>query len=146
MKTPNNLAVVIARKSNQCSIPNICRNIHVSIGALITAESKSLLDKGFIPVIAHPERNLDLQKAPLTQIRKYTDMGCKLQSNILSMFELYGKRVKQYMEALLTTDLISYLGTDMHNADISIDSYKKAFEEIMLKTGRNRFLSFFKED
>lgn len=70
--------------------------------------------KGYIPVIAHPERyryyHHDEQ-----QYRKLIDLGCQLQLNLLSLVSHYGRDVKKAAFRLLDKQWVSYLGTDLHH-------------------------------
>ncbi len=67
----------------------------------------------YIPVLAHPERYLYLEK-DLKQLDVFLKHGCKMQSNILSFAGYYGSREKELAKRILEADLINFLGTDMH--------------------------------
>jgi protein-tyrosine phosphatase len=99
-----------------------------------------IIERGYIPIIAHPERNIVLQK-DLSYIKKYRTMGCEIQCNILSMFGTYGKREQNYIEELLVNNLVNYLGTDMHSAKVPISHYQEAFSMIRSKVGNHGFMS-----
>jgi len=72
-----------------------------------------LLDKGWIPVIAHIERykNLFLEKE---SYKKLKEMGCKFQINAYSICEEEDERIKQITRYLLDKKYADFLGTDAH--------------------------------
>jgi len=70
--------------------------------------------KGFQPVLAHPERYNFYHRA-FSKYERFTDLGCLLQVNLLSLLGYYGKPVKQVAEKLIASEMVSLLGTDMHH-------------------------------
>lgn len=80
--------------------------------------------KGFIPVMAHPERYTYYYKHP----RRYDALhqaGALFQINVLSLAGAYGKEQLKMAEYLIDKGYVDFLGTDLHNvrhADI-IDEY-----------------------
>lgn len=73
-----------------------------------------LRTKGYIPIFAHPERYMYLAN-DMENYRSIKDMGCLLQANILSFTGYYGKPVKEVAEALAKKEMLSFIGTDLHN-------------------------------
>ena len=74
----------------------------------------SLSTKGFLPILAHPERYVYF-KGDLELYEQIKDSGCLFQVNILSFTGYYGKKVKNYAFKLLENNLIDFLGTDIHH-------------------------------
>ena len=75
-------------------------------------EIKRLLDMGFQPVLAHPERYLYLDE---DRYRSLKDAGALFQRNVGSLEGLYGEAVSIRAEALLALDMYDMQGTDLHN-------------------------------
>lgn len=75
-------------------------------------EIKRLLDMGFQPVLAHPERYLYLDE---DRYRSLKDAGALFQRNVGSLEGLYGEAVSVRAEALLALDMYDMQGTDLHN-------------------------------
>ena len=75
-------------------------------------EIKRLLDMGYQPVLAHPERYLYLTSERYHSLR---EAGALFQRNIGSLEGLYGEAVSVRAEALLAENLYDILGTDLHN-------------------------------
>ncbi|MFT5971088.1 MAG: protein-tyrosine phosphatase [Flavobacteriales bacterium] len=70
--------------------------------------------EGYKPILAHPERYLYLYD-DLDYFKELVDRGVRLQVNLMSLEGYYGKRVKKMAEQLIDADLVSFLGTDLHN-------------------------------
>ena len=75
-------------------------------------EIKRLLDMGYQPVLAHPERYLYLT---LERYHSLKEAGALFQRNIGSLEGLYGEAVSIRAEALLAENLYDLQGTDLHN-------------------------------
>ena len=70
--------------------------------------------QGYQPILAHPERYL-FYANDIKELVTLKNMGCKLQSNLLSFSGYYGKEVLRFAERLVDQQLISLLGTDLHH-------------------------------
>ena len=82
---------------------------------------------GFIPVIAHPERNLRIIHDP-NLIYRLVDRGCLCQINTGSITGLYGKQVQRCARILLTHGMGHVLGTDAHSDGLRGPYIKGAIE------------------
>ena len=92
-----------------------------------------LMRNGIIPIIAHPERYLYVQK-DITYLDKFIDMGVLFQGNYESLFGKYGKNSEKTLKKLLKKNYISFLGSDIHRENHSNHTelvYKKLLK-IML--------------
>ena len=79
--------------------------------------------KGYVPVIAHPERYLYL---PDEAIEELVALGYELQLNLPSLAGIYGKEVKKRAEFFLSKELYTYLGSDFHRLSL----YRHCIEKI----------------
>lgn len=75
-------------------------------------EIKRLLDMGYQPVLAHPERYLYLD---MERYHSLKDAGALFQRNVGSLEGLYGEAVSVRCEALLSEELFDVIGTDLHS-------------------------------
>lgn len=75
-------------------------------------EIKRLLDMGYQPVLAHPERYLYLD---MDRYHSFKDAGALFQRNIGSLEGLYGEAVSVRAEALMAEGWYDTQGTDLHN-------------------------------
>jgi protein-tyrosine phosphatase len=75
-----------------------------------------LIGKGILPVITHPERNLDILQKP-QRYQEMIMMGCLGQVTALSLTGGFGPEVRRLSEALLKNKLIHVIATDAHSTD-----------------------------
>lgn len=71
--------------------------------------------RGVTPIIAHPERNLELAGKP-ERILGLVAKGCLLQINSGSITGQYGEKVKKTARLLVKNDLIHLIGSDAHSS------------------------------
>lgn len=69
-------------------------------------------DKGYTPILAHPERYPYLT---LEEYRNLHSWGCDFQLNTISLTGYYGKDVKERAEMLIDNQLIDFISSDMHH-------------------------------
>lgn len=72
-----------------------------------------IIEKGYRPVLAHPERYTYYHSDP-SIYKRLCDQGCELQVNALSLGNYYGENVYKMAIYLLKHGLITFLGTDAH--------------------------------
>ena len=72
-----------------------------------------LQNSNYKPILAHPERYLNLKN--LTTIKDLKARGIKMQLNALSLTGLYGARVRKKAYEWLREDIYDFIGTDAHN-------------------------------
>lgn len=80
-----------------------------------------LIDKGYKPVLAHPERYRFYSTKE--HYHRLKDMGLLLQINAISCAGFYGKNVKKAVELILKEGLVDFVGSDVHSQKY-IDTYK----------------------
>lgn len=74
---------------------------------------QSILELGYIPLIAHPERYISVCRMPQI-VAPWLDMGCHLQLTGGSIIGEYGKTVQRTAVYLLQQDLVACVGSDAH--------------------------------
>jgi protein-tyrosine phosphatase len=75
-----------------------------------------LKSRGIIPIITHPERNLEIGQRP----QRYYEMiriGCLGQVTAMSLTGEFGARVREVSEKLLKKRLIHFIASDAHSPD-----------------------------
>ena len=70
--------------------------------------------KGYIPVVAHPERYTFLKENP-SLITELIDKGALFQSNIGSFLGTYGRHAKETAILFLKHHVITFMGSDIHH-------------------------------
>ena len=85
-------------------------------GSYMTQMLEVLIDAGYQPVIAHPERFSAVQQDPRLARRWFEDLNCVLQVNKGSLLGSFGSRVQQTSIQLLNQGLVHLIATDAHGA------------------------------
>ena len=75
-----------------------------------------LVENGYIPIIAHPERYSYVQE-DTEYVEELAEMGALFQSNYGSIIGMYGDKAKKTVKKLLKQDLIHFLGSDVHRSE-----------------------------
>jgi len=75
---------------------------------------KWLLNEGIRPVIAHPERNKDIQRR-LSKINPFLEAGCLLQITAGSLTGVFGDSSRKRAIQLLKNGVVSIIASDAHN-------------------------------
>lgn len=73
-----------------------------------------LQSKGYIPVLAHPER-YQFYHGHLDKIRVLKEKGIKMQININSLIGYYSKPVEKMAVKMIKNNLVDFIGSDVHN-------------------------------
>jgi len=73
---------------------------------------QKILDKGYKPILAHPERYLYLS---IEELQNIGGWGCNLQLNAISLTGYYGADVRKIAEALVDHQMIDFISSDMHH-------------------------------
>ena len=75
-----------------------------------------LIAHGIIPVITHPERNLEIARAP-QRYYQMIKMGCLGQVTAMSLTGELGSDIKRVAERLLAHRLIHFIASDTHSVN-----------------------------
>lgn len=95
--------------------------------------------KGYIPIIAHPERYLYFQK-DYKKMEKLYESGVLFQSNYGSIIGVYGKDAKKLIKYALKKDMITFMATDIHRPNSPlIEDFDKIAKKIKKIIGEEKF-------
>jgi len=75
-----------------------------------------LMSRGVIPIITHPERNLEIGQRP-QRYYEMIKMGCLGQVTAMSLTGEFGQRMRQIGERLLKNGLIHFIASDAHSTN-----------------------------
>ena len=75
-----------------------------------------IVENGYVPIIAHPERYSYVQEAP-EYVEELAEMGALFQSNYGSIIGMYGEKAKKTVKKLLKQNLIHFFGSDVHRPE-----------------------------
>jgi protein-tyrosine phosphatase len=94
-----------------------------------------LIARGIIPVITHPERNLEIARAP-KRYYEMIHMGCLGQITAMSLTGGFGSEVKRVADQLLTHRLIHFIASDTHSVHRRPPILSPAVTEAEKRIGR----------
>ncbi len=72
-------------------------------------------NKGYTPVLAHPERYLYMEKGDYEKLKA---QGIKFQRNLFSIKGQYGDKVRKRCKWLMKQDMYDLVGSDLHRKGI----------------------------
>jgi protein-tyrosine phosphatase len=75
-----------------------------------------LMSRGVIPIITHPERNMEIGQRP-QRYYEMIQMGCLGQVTAMSLTGEFGLKIKQIGERLLKNRLIHFIASDAHSTN-----------------------------
>lgn len=73
-----------------------------------------LLAAGWIPILAHVERYLDVD---IEAVARMKEMGCLMQVNVYSVYEESKDIIKERARELLRRGMVDFMGSDAHRID-----------------------------
>ena len=88
-----------------------------------------LIENGYIPIIAHPERYPFIQENP-DYLFELEEMGALFQANYGSIIGMYGLKAKKTLKILLKNNLISFLGSDVHRNGQIYNKMEKVIKKL----------------
>lgn len=75
-----------------------------------------LLQRGIVPMLAHPERNKGLMRTP-GRLKAFLEQGCLLQVTAASVAGRFGPAAQALAHDLLEQDVVTILASDAHNLE-----------------------------
>lgn len=100
--------------------------------------------KGYIPIIAHPERYVYFQENK-SLMDKLKEDEVLFQCNYGSIVGLYGYAEKKLMKYLLKKGYVDYLGTDIHKKGSgTIKNFSKILKKIEKYAGKEEYKRIMK--
>lgn len=103
------------------------------------------MDKGYIPVVAHPERFEAIQINPDIAV-EIVNRGGYLQMNKGSILGDYGSLVKETVYNLLENKLIHFVGSDAHNLRSRHPRMYESYVQVKTRFGSDYAQRIFKEN
>ena len=100
---------------------------------------------GFIPIIAHPERNkffLSEHEA----LKEFVEAGCLIQVDAGSITGVYGQHVKYLCRRLIKEHAVSFVASNAHFAEDYSDRYRKAYQTVKKWAGEEYTEKLFSDN
>jgi protein-tyrosine phosphatase len=106
--------------------------------------SKLLFDlqvEGFVPIIAHPERNREIREQP-NMLHKIVEKGALTQLTAGSVLGLFETELQKFSRSLIEHDLVHLIASDAHNTAHRGFALKQAYKWINENIGREYTKTF----
>lgn len=101
------------------------------------ALARWLLDRGILPVIAHPERNRAFVRQP-GKLAPFLELGCLLQITAGSLTGLFGPDVRQCAVSLVRQGLVTFMASDAHNLEKRVPDLLPALDCLRTLIGKDQ--------
>lgn len=100
-----------------------------------------LVENGYVPIIAHPERYPFIQENP-DYLFELEEMGALFQSNYGSIIGMYGLKAKKTLKILLKNNLVSFFGSDVHRPEQVYNKMPKIIKKLKKIISNEEFEEF----
>ncbi|MED3731329.1 tyrosine-protein phosphatase [Geobacillus stearothermophilus] len=100
--------------------------------------------KGFIPIIAHPERNVEIIEYP-ERLYQLVKRGALAQLTASSVTGHFGKNIKMFSFQLIEANLAHFIASDVHNTKTRPFRLREAYETVRKEFGTEA-LYYFREN
>lgn len=112
----------------------------IPVDALVTCYQ--LLDKGFQPIIAHPERNMRILQEPDT-LEELLGSGAQAQLTAASITGALGPDIQQCAQWLLHKEFVHFIATDSHSPTFREPILSKAYKKVTKLIGKEKADTIF---
>ena len=100
-------------------------------------EIYNLLDRNYIPILAHPERYTFIQQEP-NLVYDLIQKGVLMQGNFGSFVGVYGEKAEIIAKRLIENDMIHFLGSDVHRTNSIYPLIHDVLEELEFLIGKEK--------
>lgn len=97
---------------------------------------RGILDAGFVPLVAHPERYSALRCDPI-MVQQWLDMGCHVQLTAGSIMGKFGRDVMRTAQFLLDRDLVACVASDAHGTTTRTNYLSDVYTHLQLHYGKD---------
>lgn len=124
-------------KENKLLTLNGSRYVLVEFGfrteaAVMESRLYSIMDSGYVPIVAHPERYYDLQDRP-EFVDCWISNGIGIQINKSSLFGYFGRGAYNFSHILLENELVSCIASDAHGVESRTTEMAEIFDYIAME-------------
>jgi protein-tyrosine phosphatase len=107
---------------------------HHGIPSNAGEQLRTLLSRGMVPIITHPERNAYLMKN-LDAVQRFVDDGCLVQVTANAFTGFWGPKSQKAAEKLLQKHAIHIVATDAHDLELRPPVLSDARDQIASLAG-----------
>lgn len=93
-----------------------------------------LLERGLVPVMTHPERQLQLREIP-AEFQQWIQEGCLVQVTAQSLLGRFGKHAEDSAWQMIERGLAHFVASDAHDERDRVPCLDAAFAEVAKRAG-----------
>lgn len=95
---------------------------------------RTLIERGHIPILVHPERNSKLIEEP-NKLLPFLEMGVLTQLTAPSYVGVFGKKIQQTAKQMVANNLVYMVASDAHNIQKRGFFMQKAYQSMVKDVG-----------
>jgi len=96
-----------------------------------------LVIRGVVPIIAHPERNAQINASP-NELLTYIAQGALCQLTAHSLIGKFGRKIQRRSRLLCQSGMVHFIASDAHNCHYRAFQLKTAYEVAAKRLGEER--------
>lgn len=93
-----------------------------------------IMSAGYVPILAHPERYINILRHPNSLVR-FVQKGGLVQVNATSITGLEGKVIRNFVFKMMKHNLVHFVATDAHSVGRRAPILSKAYDIVKKKFG-----------
>ena len=105
---------------------------------------QSVLDRGYVPLVAHPERYTAVIRDPRT-VASWLDMGCHIQITGESILGNHGRSIRETAAFLLQKGLVACIASDAHGLNRRSNYLLDVYDHLCVHYSRHYAQSLMEE-
>ncbi|MBE6982347.1 MAG: hypothetical protein E7437_08520 [Ruminococcaceae bacterium] len=105
---------------------------------------QSVLDRGYVPLVAHPERYASVIRDPWT-VASWLDMGCHIQITGESILGNHGRSIRETAAFLLQKGLVACIASDAHGLNRRSNYLLDVYDHLCVHYSRHYAQSLMEE-
>lgn len=109
---------------------------HGGNASIYKAALRDILEAGFVPLVAHPERYSAVCREP-AMVQQWLEMGCHVQLTAGSISGKFGRDIMHTARYLLDRDLVACVASDAHGAEKRTNYLSDTYTHLQLHYGND---------
>ena len=93
---------------------------------------QGILDAGFVPLVAHPERYSAVCREP-AMVQQWLEMGCHVQLTAGSILGKFGREIMHTARYLLDRDMVACVASDAHGTEKRTNYLSDTYTHLQLR-------------
>ena len=105
---------------------------HGGNASIYKAALRDILEAGFVPLVAHPERYSAVCREP-AMVQQWLEMGCHVQLTAGSILGKFGQEIMHTARYLLDRDMVACVASDAHGTEKRTNYLSDTYTHLQLR-------------